>query len=711
MYQIRPESVLTFLEDTSVRFPRFQRKQTWKEDQNIKLIISLFKNFPIGITIINKESLGRKSTKWLLDGRQRRNALEKMYQDPENIYVWAKKYFKLSGNDQPQDVKQKFWDEMEAYLNEGDEKGFNEAREEAVKKGETEFVFDGKTYTTNAIQDVEDDYDGEFSEDDLEDDIGSKSVDELSSEYNRSIWGNLDELEQIITTIHNKTATKSGFTSPFDFRKYIDNLSYSIDGNKRLSGRRLKTFIGEFLQYCSDHELNKNHSSALVSFYKERYQLGETNLKKVGNKIKQNWEDIQRSIEVVTIIKNRLQEAIIGIIETNDITATDSQMIFTLINKEGTKLSAVEILSAKPAWNIPVKSPSSEIEKQRAALYNAINTEVTDTVRWDFPATVYERLDSLSFLFPKLDYEVNSQLDKKVTMGFKILSGLYQKGIKKEDMDGLATNRDIAWESDIDEVVKDLDLMGKVLSDSSYFKFLKGLGKTLMDITSDAIALNFLFTCFHDFKRKGKPIGNSSKAKIFEHNSVILADRLVYEYVTFKWRGPGDSKVAKNILGFEGMDEKFFPLEDKIWLKTFNSINDEFNIDDTDITFGLSKSVVYHVYAMMNTTFPDASSIDIDHIIPQARFDSSSVEKADLVKNAVFNLCPLPSKDNIKKNKKRLREIEDEWLIAQIEHSAKISKDEFGKYSDVENWKDLRERRRKIFESDFLNARKKAFNN
>jgi hypothetical protein len=74
---------------------------------------------------------------------------------------------------------------------------------------------------------------------------------------------------------------------------------------------------------------------------------------------------IEKSIEVERIIKCRLQEAIIGIIETIGITATDSQMIFTLINKEGTKLSAVEILSAKPSWNITVKSPSNDVEKER----------------------------------------------------------------------------------------------------------------------------------------------------------------------------------------------------------------------------------------------------------------------------------------------------------------------------------------------------------
>ena len=36
MYHIRGESILTFLEDRTTRLPRFQRKQTWNNDQNFK---------------------------------------------------------------------------------------------------------------------------------------------------------------------------------------------------------------------------------------------------------------------------------------------------------------------------------------------------------------------------------------------------------------------------------------------------------------------------------------------------------------------------------------------------------------------------------------------------------------------------------------------------------------------------------------------------
>lgn len=46
MYEIRPESIKTFITDRNVRLQRFQRKQTWDEKKNFQLCISLFKEYP-----------------------------------------------------------------------------------------------------------------------------------------------------------------------------------------------------------------------------------------------------------------------------------------------------------------------------------------------------------------------------------------------------------------------------------------------------------------------------------------------------------------------------------------------------------------------------------------------------------------------------------------------------------------------------------------
>ena len=51
MYEIRPETLKTFVEDSNIKLPRFQRKQTWDSKKNFELCISLFKEYPIGVTI------------------------------------------------------------------------------------------------------------------------------------------------------------------------------------------------------------------------------------------------------------------------------------------------------------------------------------------------------------------------------------------------------------------------------------------------------------------------------------------------------------------------------------------------------------------------------------------------------------------------------------------------------------------------------------
>jgi len=709
MYQVRPENIGSFIDDHSIRFPRFQRKQTWKADKNIKLAISVFKTYPIGVTIINKQVWGSRVTRWLLDGRQRRNALLLMSQNPENIYDWSKKFFRLTNSDQKQDITKKFWKKIEEYLNDSDEEGFEEARLKAINAGDSEFFFDGKTYKTRKKNPLtEDDIDEDFSEEEFDNNLEDEILVTDNEEYNDSIWGNLDELLFIIKTVHTKSNIKSGFSSPFDFRKTINTLSYSVDGNKSLSGQKLTTFIKEYLTYLFDNGVYEMNSKSLLEYYKLRHNLDSKQISRLDKSISQNWEDIENSIKVIKIIKNRLKESIIGIIETENITATDSQMIFMLINKEGAKLSAVEILSAKPAWNIPIKKPSKDLEKFREPLYAAINTQVENTVRWDYPATLYDRLNNLSFLFPKLAYGKNNELEKKLTLGFKILSGLYRKGIKKEDVDKLSTDKNINWESDIDKLIDEMNIMGKVLSNSPYFQFLNTWQQTFLNLTSDAIALNFLFATYNDFIRKGLPIGNSTKTKVFINNAIILADKSVYEYVSQKWRGSSDSKISKNINEFPNLPDKYLPIDDDNWLNLIKTINDNQKIEDDDISFSIAKTLVYHSYCIHSLMGPENSKIDVDHILPQSLFDGNgSIPNAQNIKNSLFNLCPLPSRDNIKKTNKTLKSIDDPWLIQQIEKYSHVSQKMFDEFSDVNSWKKLKNERRSFFEEKFIEAKTK----
>jgi uncharacterized protein with ParB-like and HNH nuclease domain len=125
-FELRTESIKQFIEDYSIKLPRFQRKQTWDDNKNFKLCLSIFKDYPLGVVVIKKES-GKNSSKYLLDGRQRRNALLK-FADPEEVYKWAQSFIKFKSNDSIQEISDKFWEAIDQYL------GQEENEEDEIKE-------------------------------------------------------------------------------------------------------------------------------------------------------------------------------------------------------------------------------------------------------------------------------------------------------------------------------------------------------------------------------------------------------------------------------------------------------------------------------------------------------------------------------------------------------------------------------------------------
>jgi len=700
MYTIRPETVETFINDRKVRFPRFQRKQTWKDQQNLKLAISLFKNYPIGVTIINREVINKKVTRWLLDGRQRRQALRLISENPENIYMWAKSFFKLKNNYDEQDIQNVFWKGIEDYLNFQDQWEIDQDKEKGI--------------ITNK-EELEEEYSGNFEDEDFEDsstepNSSAEMPFEAKNNLNTNSLGNLSELLQIIQKIHsvkiiNKNIVfSSGYTKPFDFSSIISNLIYiDNDEKKILNGKKITTFIKEYRKDILDtYDSNEITLKNFIDYMLSRYKLDEKQESKLKLEIEKNWIYIVNSIEIVELIENRLQESYIGIIQTEDLTATDSQMIFKLINDAGTPLSAVEILSAKPAWNRPVKNHSQKLSKYVKDLYDVINTDSIGVVRWDYPATFYNRLDNFDAILPILGYQ--TKLEKNITLGFKMISGLFQSGIKKEDLSKLS-NLDIKWEEDIDILVSDLCLMGRILMESNYFKCMKSWNQTFMELTSDAITLNFIFITYKDFIKKDRPVGNN--ANKFVNNAIKLADKLMYEYMTKKWRGSSDSKIANNLSSFVNENDIYNSIDEKIWKKLLLDIFNKYQIEEDPIKFDLMKSLVMHQYCVAQILGPNnpKTKINIDHIIPKSLF-----EKGNFKKDVLFNLCPLEERDNKKKSNKKLKDINDPWLIQQIERYASIPHQKFEDFSYPENLDNLMNYRKSFFIDEFISNRIKLFN-
>lgn len=676
MYEIRPETVKTFITDRNIKLPRFQRKQTWDEKKNFQLCISLFKEYPIGVCILSVDSNKGKTVRWLLDGRQRKNALKLIYEDPENIYNWAKKFIGFKNSDQPSDIEEQFWKKIYEYIE------FDQSEEENSEE-------ENSGEENSGEENDPDEYEEEIEE--------SKS--------------GLDLLLDIIKIIHNKKANNTGFTKPFDFTKYVERLPYvdNVNGKTKISSKKLKTFLDEYRRHCDIEGIEYNEYKSMIEFINLRCTVKDKT--RLNNYVKQNWKSMNDRLVIIDKIDSVLSNSKIGMIEVKDLSPSDSQKIFNIINSEGEKLTAVEILSAKPNWNIKVEHIGEEARDTVRELYKKIGTNyIEDVVRWDLPATLMRRLKK-NIIFKQFT-ESKSDFEKEITLGFKILAGLYQEGVKKEDIENLSKKKSINWSSDIENIIFDLNQMIKLIESTEYFKYFKSWRISIMDLTSDAIAINFLIVMYKDWARKDKPIGNDIRTKQFQKNAFILLDRLIYEYVNRLWRGSSDSRISNNINALDKEDDIFRYIETSRWKEMLNEIYNYSTIDGNDISLNLMKPILYHFYCIKNIQGPDTNySIEVDHIIPQNLFKQSAIERREVLKDNILNLGLLPKDDNISKSNKRLIEINSPWLKDQIKKYEFIEETDYTKYSDLNNYSDIFKSRQELFNDVFDSLRSKLINN
>ncbi|WP_040194089.1 DUF262 domain-containing protein [Clostridium culturomicium] len=673
MYEIRPESIKTFITDRNVKLPRFQRKQTWDEKKNFQLCISLFKEYPIGVCILSVDESKGKLVRWLLDGRQRKNALAMMYDDPENIYNWAKKFIGFKNSDQPSEIEEKFKKKIREYIE----------------------------------ADINDEFGMEQS--DSNEDHSDANEDDEEEKITTSSYG-IDLLLDIIKIIHNKQKKNTGFTKPFDFTNHVNKLPYleNENGGIKLSSRRVKTFIDEYRRYCDNEYIEHDNEKSFYRFLEIRCDIQDD--KRTKALIHEKWEEIKDRMIIVEKIDTLLTNSKIGMIEVKNLSPSDSQKIFNIINSEGEKLTAVEILSAKPHWNIPIENPSQYAVEAVKELYKRIGTIQTDVVRWDFPATLLKRIGK-NFVLKEFT-DSKTDFEKELTFGFKILAGIYVEGVKKEDIENLSKSKKFNWNTDIESLVYDLRNMFKLISSFDYFKYFKSWNTSIMELTSDAIALNFIIISYLDWCRKGKPLGDT-KAKRFQKNCFILWDRLIFEYINRQWRGSSDSKIANNISNLSGEGESFTPIPNWKWKSILeDQIFAESSIESTDISISIMKPLLYHFYCLRNLQGPDTNyDVEVDHIIPQTLFNESSIPRKEVIQDNILNLGLLPKDENISKSNKKLILIDSQWLKDQIVKYEFILEDKFLQYSNVNNYHEMFDERKDIFIEAYTIKRDNILNN
>ena len=669
-YRIEPLSITSFLDENKMKLPRFQRKATWGKKQNFELAISVFQDYPVGVVIVNKE----KDVSWLLDGRQRRNALKQMRENPVELYEWARAYIGFAKNADEFTVKQAYWDKVEKYLT-TETKGF---------------------------------------EDDSSDDVSYEGVEENTSEEDsfdsQKQRKGLTTLLNLILMVHQNKPLGSKWEATFDFTKYFARIKYApMSNNEKVDPILLRRFILDLIndaERANDGDITEDY---LFDFYNNTYTFKDSMDNKFKIELNKRFKDIKNSIDIINETEKIFSDARIGIIWLTNASPLDAQNIFSRINKGGTQLKAEELLSAKPYWNVEVKTNDSDVVRLVAEMYSKLGVSKQETiVRWDVAATVLQRIDDQMLIFDDYSHIKKEEIPMdRIILGFKLISSFFERGMSSKYVIDLEKNN-LDWNMDITDMVNDINKICEILLNIPFFQTLQAWKKPIAKLLGNAIALEFLTIVWLDWKDKGKPTVSSGSLKAVQRDAKILFDRLVYEYSTKTWRGSGDSKMANDIRNWKN---RIQPVDGLAW-KNFitGACSGVYNGQNT--TVNLLRPVLYYYYVLTDSTPYNQvnTSFDVDHIIPQEAFKDNVMLDLNL-KDSLSNLALLPKKDNISKKSKKLNEITDQWLINSVTTFAGIQKEDFDKYSNVMNITELKMEREKMFEETFSLDRDKALSN
>lgn len=665
-YRIVENNAVAFADNRSIKFPRFQRKQTWDEKDNFKLCISIFKGYPIGVVIVNSQN----GNDYLLDGRQRRNALKLMKDDPKAVYVWARKFVGFQANQDAEAVKSKFWASIDEYLQ------HEAAKLKPMPQAETQ----GETVQPEETTD------------------SSETTETAESEvsYNfESQYNSLKSLLDLITLCHPMKSGKTNLQKMYEFNGIIakSDLDYAeiADGDYAVNSVRLKKYIDSLID---DNVSSVDDFSAVVA---RRHRVTGNDLTKLKNFIQQHWDFYEKSLKVIEKINDVLNHATVGMISLTNADILDAQNIFSLVNASGTPLSSEELLSARPYWNIPLSNPSAELIEYKKAMYKFLGIDVPEeTCRWDLCSTFLKRIDKNGLIF---ENEKNS-FTTSISLSYRIISALIVQGINNTSVMALEKpqNPAINWEIDIERFIQEINLMIAQLENIDLFKYVEAWNQSVMSLTSNSIAIEFCVLLYQRWKDLGKPTRSSGQIHAFNTDAVTLFDRMVYEYSIRLWTGSGDSMVSAHLKDATG--SRFVKITEEEW-KTFINEIESGQYKGKPTSSKTLKPFLYYGYFLrrLQPTLKNPSTIyDIDHLIAQKLFnDYSSLDQS--LKDNFLNFSILPKGENIEKTDKKLNEIHDTWLIEQIKKYAQISDADIQTLSDLSKIDQLKKRKKNYLEA------------
>lgn len=667
-YNIETRSITEFVTDSKIKLPRFQRKSTWTAKQNFELAISIFQEYPVGVVIINDEG----HTSWLLDGRQRRAALRDLRANPDLVYDWARKYIKFKSNQDIVELKNMFWDKIDAYLQQEEQED-----EDSMLVAEPE-----------------------------------SAVPEEDEDINK--WRQregLNTLLEIILMVHQKNTNGGKWERIFnDLDKFLERPPYAPKRDGFVINPE------DLRQFLLDYK-NKVGTPTKENFIQHMDDFGgaikDGKEKEFRKKVEQKWEDIEHITLMIAKSEQIISDARIGVILLKNVTPLDAQNIFSRINSGGTQLKAEELLSAKPFWNEKVTMVDTNMQKLVNDLYSRLGVEFPqdgNVVRWDYGATLISRINDQHLIFE--DYELKNTSQEidltQITLGFKMMSAYFNKGVSAVVVNELEKNKQIRWGASIDELVANINTVCEILLKSEFFKYLLSWKRPLYKLLGAAPTLEYLTILLLDWEDKGCPHVSSTEYNVFVRDAKVLFDRLIFEYSIGAWRGSGDSKMANHVKNWR---ERLIPLDAKSWTSLITSAC-EGNYNGQSIDIKHLTPILCYQYALQKKQ-PDnplKETSEVDHIMPKARLESNSMIPVGY-RDALFNLQLLPKDDNIQKKDKALNEINDSFLKKSISRYCDISVEDFEKYSDISNIDDLKQNRLIVLLETFGTIRKTELSN
>lgn len=667
-YNIETRSITEFVTDSKIKLPRFQRKSTWTAKQNFELAISIFQEYPVGVVIINDEG----HTSWLLDGRQRRSALRDLRANPDLVYDWARKYIKFKSNQDVVELKNMFWDKIDAYLQQEEQDD-----EEPLSAAETE--------------------------------VAAPEEDEDINRWRQR--EGLNTLLEIILMVHQKTASGGKWERIFnDIDKLLERPPYAPKRDGFIINPE------DLRQFLLDYK-NKVGNPTIDNFIQYMDDFGgaikEGREKEFRKKVEQKWSDIEHIILIIAKSEQIISDARIGVILLKNVTPLDAQNIFSRINSGGTQLKAEELLSAKPFWNEKVTMVDTKMQKLVNDLYSRLGVELPqdgNVVRWDYGATLISRINDHHLIFE--DYEQKNPSQEidltQITLGFKMMSAYFNKGVSAIVVNELEKNKQIRWGASIDELVDNINTVCEILLKSEFFKYLLSWKRPLYKLLGAAPTLEYLTILLLDWEDKGCPRVSSAEYHAFVRDAKAIFDRLIFEYSVGAWRGSGDSKMANHVKNWH---ERLSPMDTDSWLALIKgACEGSYNGQTIDIKH-LTPILCYQ-YALQKK-LPDnplQETSEVDHIVPKARLENHSMIPTEY-RDALFNLELLPKEDNIQKKDKTLNEVDDSFLRQSISRYCDISIDDFDKFSDISNIEVLKECRLNMLLETFDSVRKSELSN